>query len=544
MLKKNFFFLLSFIIVAWGQPDVSPILSLLASSCGFAFFWLILLTFPSKKHRFILSTLWFTAVQAVQLSWLATPQFQGTYIFFVYGGLILLLGMQFGLFSLFFPKTTPLKAKQLLALAAIWTLIEWGRLFILCGFAWNPIGLSMTAFPVSSQLASVWGIFGLSFWTALVNLLVLQAMISWNVKRGAIAAGCFLFPFLFGFLHMLYHDSKEWNEKTHVALIQTSLLPNEKSFFYHQGHVYVPPYQQWEAILSYLEEKGALEVDLIAMPEYTVPFSANRKVYDYEDVRYVLESAWGPHDWSYLLNSRLAEKHEGNGKVRWYVSNLFWAQALADHYEAEVVIGLDDSDEEKGESYNAAFHLLPHKTTINRYEKRVLLPLAEYLPFSFLKPLVARYGITDFFTHGKESKVFEGAYPLNISICYEECFSHLIRQGKLGGAKLFINVTNDAWYPSSRLHLSHFSHGKLRAIENGVPLVRACNTGVTAAVDSLGRTVGQLGTENLEVQRGALITELHLYTYPTLYTYFGDYLIVALSFILILWAYIDHRKST
>jgi apolipoprotein N-acyltransferase len=208
------------------------------------------------------------------------------------------------------------------------------------------------------------------------------------------------------------------------------------------------------------------------------------------------------------------------------------------------VIGLDDSDEENGETYNAAFHLLPHKTTINRYEKRVLLPLAEYLPFSFLKPLVARYGITDFFTHGKEAKVFEGAYPLNISICYEECFSHLIRQGKLGGAKLFINVTNDAWYPSSRLHLSHFSHGKLRAIENGVPVVRACNTGVTAAVDSLGRTVGQLGTENLEVQRGALITELNLYTYPTLYTYLGDYLIVALSFILILWAYIDHRKST
>ena len=209
-----------------------------------------------------------------------------------------------------------------------------------------------------------------------------------------------------------------------------------------------------------------------------------------------------------------------------------------------MVIGLDDSDEATGENYNAAFHLIPHKIAINRYEKRVLLPLAEYLPFSFLKPLVARYGITDFFTHGKESKVFEGRYPLNISICYEECFSHLIREGKLGGAKLFVNVTNDAWYPSSRLHLTHFAHGKLRAIENGVPLVRACDTGVTAAVDSLGRTVGQLGQENLELQRGALVVEVQLYTYSTLYTFLGDYLIVALSFALILWAYAGRRKST
>ena len=74
------------------------------------------------------------------------------------------------------------------------------------------------------------------------------------------------------------------------------------------------------------------------------------------------------------------------------MNNLFWAQAVANHYGSEVVLGLDDSDEEKGEHFNAAFHVMPHKHAINRYEKRVLLPLAEYLPFSFLKPLVARYG--------------------------------------------------------------------------------------------------------------------------------------------------------
>ena len=152
--------------------------------------------------------------------------------------------------------------------------------------------------------------------------------------------------------------------------------------------------------------------------------------------------------------------------------------------------------------------------------------------------------IVDFFTHGKEAKVFEGNCPLNISICYEECFSHLMREGKLNGAKLFVNVTNDAWYPSSRLPLKHFDLGKLRAIENGVPLVRACNTGVTAAVDSLGRVVDTLGNEKLEWQKGVLFVPLDLYSYPTLYTYFGDYLIVAISLFFLIIALIKPRESS
>jgi len=542
MIRNILLFFVSLIIVAWGQPDDSLILSVLASGCGFALFWMILFSFPSKKKRFLLSSLWFTLVQAIQLSWLATPQYQGSYIFFVYGVLIVFLGVQFGLLSLLLPEKPLFKLKKLLAIAGVWTLIEWGRLFILCGFAWNPIGLSMTAFPTSAQIASIWGIFGLSFWTAFVNLLVLSTLVSRSRRRGVFAGAAFLFPFLFGIAHIKYHEIKKESaqESYRIALVQTSLLPSEKSYFYQYGHEFVSPYNQWKSIAKYLDEKGTLNVDLIAMPEYAVPFSAHTAVYPYEDVVYVLQETWGDQDWSYLLVAPFVENRNG----QWYVNNLFWAQAFADHYEAEVVLGLDDTDEVKGENYNAAFHVMPHTLNINRYEKRVLLPLAEYLPFSLLKPLVARYGINDFFTHGTEAKVFEGSHSLNISICYEECFSHLIREGKLNGAKLFVNVTNDAWYPSSGLHLKHFSHGKLRAIENGVPLVRACNTGVTAAIDSLGRTVGQLGTENLELQKGALITELDLYTYSTIYTYLGDYLIVTLSLIFIIWAFAKRRKST
>ena len=94
-----------------------------------------------------------------------------------------------------------------------------------------------------------------------------------------------------------------------------------------------------------------------------------------------------------------------------------------------------------------------------------------------------------------------------------------------------MNVTNDGWYPYSRLPEQHFIHGRMRAIENGVPLLRACNTGVTAGVDSLGRTIARFENSegNFELEKGALYIPLNLYSFSTLYTFWGDVLILILS---------------
>lgn len=106
-----------------------------------------------------------------------------------------------------------------------------------------------------------------------------------------------------------------------------------------------------------------------------------------------------------------------------------------------------------------------------------------------------------------------------------------MRNGRQKGAELFVNVTNDGWYPFSRLPEQHFIHGRVRAIENGVPLLRACNTGITAGVDSLGRTVARFENNEgkFELERGALYVPLDLYAFSTLYTFWGDALILILS---------------
>ena len=209
---------------------------------------------------------------------------------------------------------------------------------------------------------------------------------------------------------------------------------------------------------------------------------------------------------------------------------------IANFFHAEVVAGLDSQDFESEtdiRNYNAALHFIPEAIKIqNRYEKRVLLPLAEYLPFDFLRPLVKHYGIIDFFTHGKEAKVFHGKIPFSISICYEETFSDLIREGRLKGSELFVNVTNDSWYPDSKLPIQHFTHGRLRAVENGVPLVRSCNSGLTAAVDCFGRIVsayGNISDRSFEWLSGSLSIPINKDKFKTLYTFWGDSGIIGLS---------------
>ena len=105
-----------------------------------------------------------------------------------------------------------------------------------------------------------------------------------------------------------------------------------------------------------------------------------------------------------------------------------------------------------------------------------------------------------------------------------------MRENRLTGAELLVNVTNDGWFPHSRLPQQHSDHSRLRTVETGIPLVRACNTGVTAACDSLGQVLGALSEES---GQGTLLVDVPLYSYFTLYTVWGDLFIIALAISLV-----------
>ena len=125
------------------------------------------------------------------------------------------------------------------------------------------------------------------------------------------------------------------------------------------------------------------------------------------------------------------------------------------------------------------------------------------------------------------------------SICYEETFSDIVREGKTLGAHMLVNLTSDAWYPSSTLPLQHFEHARLRTVENGVPLIRACNNGITGAIDSYGRTIGIYGgdhPEEVEWTQGAIVVDVPLQNHWTLYSHTGDKLIAGVSAAILLYS--------
>ncbi len=535
-------------IVAFGQPARSPQLGIIAAACGFALFWMSV-RHVDRKQRFWISASWFFCVQLIQLSWFTSIEYQGYYILCVYVCLCLFLALQFGLITDFFFAQSPIGMMRILACASMWTLMEWSRLFVICGFSWNPIGIALSSTLYSMQLSSVWGIYGLTFWVFLVNASAYRIADSGRKWTSAflwivLAA----FPYFFGSIYVQYHSPKETSGQTlSLALVQTGLLPSQKVPLPDRWDDFIAPIDQWKNILTLLKEEKAEKWDLIVLPEAVVPLRADYCFYSYAQVVHELVEIFGTEVLQKLppLGAPFAENRWMKKGWAWCVSNAFWVQFIANFYQAEVLVGLDHQDFATDRNFNSAFYFKPGQQKLYRYDKQVLLPLAEYLPMQWLKTLTKSYGITDFFSHGNETKIFGDKISFSPSICYEETFPDRMRDGRVQGAELFINVTNDNYYPFSKLPEQHFSHARLRAVENGVPLIRACNTGVTAVVDHLGRTIGRLGEkmDNPEMFKGVLNLSFVPKSHRTLYTLWGDAGVIGFSLGILLIYFRGTRKK-
>ncbi len=474
LLKLAIFFF-SGLIAAFAAPDRGLIISLGAIFLGYSgIFYLLKVV---EKYRFLIAFIWALGVFSVQLGWLATTNYHGIGIVFAYVSVVILFALQFAsVFGLFNPSS--------LVAASLWTLMEWSRLYCFCGFPFSPVGLLLTATPITMQMASVIGIYGLSF----VVIYISHQLAHFRL-RNVFALACFLT--LFGVGHIEFWENKNLVKPFYeVALVQTGLTVEEKEEISLE--------KQWERVFSFLKETEKKHFDLIVLPE----------------VAFMKESKEN-------------------------ISHLEMSKRLSQLYDSEVVIGLIDND------YNAAFHIVPRQEECERYEKRVLVPLAEYLPFKALRPFLLKYGIDSFFTPGKEAKVFYGKMPFSTSICYEEGFSQLIREGRKQGAKILVNLSNDGWFPGSRLHEEHFNLGKIRSVENGAFVLRACNTGITAVVDPFGKVLSFLKERDKEgnLNSGVQTALINCYSYPTIFIKFGNQTIVSFCVLCLLAIFLIKRKS-
>lgn len=541
------FSFVSLLVVGFGQPAWNTWISLAAALFGYTFFFRVLLEEQNSKKRFWKATLWFTGVQLIQLSWMLSHPY--SYIYFVWILFAFLLGLQFGVIGVFIARPQIDYLRRLVTLAALWCLLEWGRLFVLSGFSFNPSGIALTANIYPLQFASLGGVYLLSFWVMLTNLLALRMWIRFpKIAPISLWALTAVIPFIFGAIHFNWHQKQLFNnheDHFNALLIQTAFPVEESMTIWNTQNMVAYVMDEWKQILQISRKQVGKPIDLVALPEFTVPYGTYSFVYPHEKVKSIFKDILGEAFLDKLpdLKDPYAKKVDTSQGERWFVNNAYWMQGLSNIFNAEVVAGLEDAEDlvgKKRQHFSSAQFFVPEAKygAVCRYDKRVLVPMGEYIPFEVCRKLAAAYGIQGSFVPGKEARVFpHRKAPFGVSICYEETFGHLMRESRHKGAELLVNLTSDVWFP--KVCQQHYDLARLRTVENGVPLVRACNTGVTCGLDSTGQVISILGDKdpNQEWISDSLLVQIPRYHYKTFYSLVGDHLlmgfagiIVALSF--------------
>jgi apolipoprotein N-acyltransferase len=192
----------------------------------------------------------------------------------------------------------------------------------------------------------------------------------------------------------------------------------------------------------------------------------------------------------------------------------------------------------EGKDFNAALLFDANGHIQNVYAKQHLVPFGEYIPFGrILARWIPYLGQLGTFNAGSGAVIFTvGALRAAPNICYEAIFAPLVMRDVSAGANAIINITNDGWFLDTPAPEQHYVANIFRAVENGVPVIRAANTGISAVIDSYGREV----LRSPLLATGVYTTTISLGLPPrTLYARVGHYfpqlcwIVVALGFLII-----------
>lgn len=343
-------------------------------------------------------------------------------------------------------------AAWLLVFAPLWLLAEWFRSFVLTGFPWNQLGQVWAFAPEPLQLASITGVWGLTLLTllaagapALLGLPV-GRRVAWGTLAGT--WGLLLAALAFGFLRLAAAPAPA-AEGSDVALriVQPSV---EQTLKWRrdlaQEHV--------ERLMDLTRSPGLAKVSLVVWPETAVPYN----LWEEEELRQALGALLPPGATLITGAPRIAR---GEG------------------------------------AFNALYALDDQGRILATFDKAHLVPFGEYVPFPSILGAFAVTGGGFTPGPGLQTLALPGLPAFSPLICYEVIFSGaVVADGPIRPA-LLLNITNDAWFGRSSGPFQHFAQARLRAVEEGLPLVRAANNGISAVVDPYGRTIGALGLDQV-----------------------------------------------
>ncbi|MFY9759035.1 MAG: apolipoprotein N-acyltransferase [Xanthobacteraceae bacterium] len=390
-------------------------------------------------------------------------------------------------------------ALRILALAAALTISEWLRGHLLTGFPWNAFGYALTAPLALAQAASLVGIWGLTF--IAIAVFASPATLSDDATETRkpwlpLALGILVLAALGGFgVWRLDRTPTRLVDGVHLRIMQPNLQQDVR-FNYSAKQEVMNRYVALSNEASSAQPQGMAGTTQLIWPESPFPFFLTREADALAQISKLLPQ-----------NSVL----------------ITGAMRLAD----------PDNPAQSG-VYNSIY-VIDHSGSIAAvYDKVHLVPFGEYLP---LEHILERLGLEDLtrqrggFLSGDRHRLIAvpGAPVALPLICYEVIFAgEVMPPGARPG--WIVNVTNDGWFGISTGPYQHFQQARVSAIELGLPLARAANTGISAVVDPLGRVLNSLplGTE------GVFDAPLPRAIGAPIYARFGD----APAFVLVLMALI------
>jgi apolipoprotein N-acyltransferase len=413
-------------------------------------------------------------------------------------GLAIFTAFGFALARLIWPRG----AMRVIALAVALTIAEWLRGHILSGFPWNSYGYALTGPLMLAQSASVLGLWGLTFvavavFAAPATLADEASDLRQRTLPLAIAVAVLAVMAGFGAWRLATHPT-QFTDDVRLRIMQPN-LPQDEKFNYSARHRIMNHYLSLSDRATGPENSGLRNVTHLIWPESAFPFFLTREA----DAMAKIAELLPPGTMLITGAARAAEPFPGN-RLR---------------------------------AYNSVYFIDHDGTVLSVYDKVHLVPFGEYLPFQSALEQLGLMQLTKLpggFLSGDRLRTYElrGAPRVLPLVCYEIVFpGAIVPSGQRPG--WLLNVTNDAWFGISTGPYQHFQQAKVRAIEEGLPLVRAANNGISAVVDPVGRIVGSLplGTE------GVLDARLPRPVTATVYARFGDGiagLIVALFLLIVL----------
>jgi apolipoprotein N-acyltransferase len=389
-----------------------------------------------------------------------------------------------------------LRLSRLCVFALVWLLLEYARSYFFSGFPWNLAGYAFSFTDSALQLASVFGAYGLTL--AAVFLGAASVALS---RRANLALWLTLALALVWGGWRLQHYPQGQGEATGEVLrvVQANV---------DKPHNWDPK-RQYVGLQSYLftsQMDGLERVTHLIWPESAIPYALR-------------------------TDSTLLAR----------VADILPPKTTLISGAVRTTGGGDTND---FTVYNSIVAINAKGELVGTYDKHKLVPFGEFLPLRWLIPSWLSLPVGDVdFTPGtgtglvRDWPTLQGAYML---ICYEAIFPGLISR-EAGEPRLLLNLTNDVWFGHSTGPQQHFDMARMRAVEQGIPLVRAANTGISAYVDDLGRIeqmlpLGTQGVLDIELRRPQLTS--------TVYSRVGEGIVPILGGILLLLVAVQYRKRT